>query len=271
MTRGARFDVLLVLAAAPAAVFLGKPLWQDSAVYSSVFTPGVLIWVGVLSKLALLAVGVALGYGSARRFERGNPIRPAWMLLATGLLAFLLGQLSLAPYQLFLNTPVPFPSVADVFFLIAYPFLTVAVAAFVSGYGKAGFPLGSAGERWGIAVVVVLVCAALGYAVLAPIVRAEIPPIEKVLNTTYPVLDFILLIPTFVLLRITLRMRGGQVGRIWLMLLAGFVFVCVGDTLFAYLSSLGFAQLDPVVDALYILAYAFLARGTVRQHELLTS
>ena len=49
-------------------------------------------------------------------------MRPAWRLLAAGLLCTLLGQAALAPYQLSGNES-PFPSLADLFYVAAYPLI----------------------------------------------------------------------------------------------------------------------------------------------------
>jgi hypothetical protein len=87
----------------------------------------------------------------------------------------------------------------------------------------------------------------------------------------YPVLDLVLLIPTALLTRITVALRGGAAWKIWTGLLGGFVFLCLGDVLFAYLSALGRAGLDPLIHAMYILSYALLARGVLYQRELLRS
>jgi hypothetical protein len=117
--------------------------------------------------------------------------------------------------------------------------------------------------------IATLLCAFVAVPVLSPVLAAEAPVVEKVLNLLYPILDFVLLIPTVILLRLTLRFRGGPVGRIWLLLLLGFVFLCVGDVLFSYLSTLGQAALDPLVDAMYVLSYGSLAAGALLQLRIL--
>jgi hypothetical protein len=102
-------------------------------------------------------------------------------------------------------------------------------------------------------------------------VLAPAPALEKFLNVLYPMMDFLLLIPTALLIRITLRFRGGEVWKVWLALLAGFVFLSFGDILFSYLQALGHQKLDPLVDAMYILAYGLLAKGLLYQRELLSA
>jgi hypothetical protein len=271
VTQDRRSDLLFLVAASlPAAVFLARPWLGGTAVYTVALTPRRLLWLGSLTKLALLATSVVFAFRSAGRFERESPIRSAWILLTIGLTGNLLGQLGLAPYQLLLGRPTPFPSVADVFFLLAYPFITLALVAFVNAYDKAGFPLGGVADRWLTALLVVGLCLSVGSVVLTPIAQAQAPLVEKALNLAYPILDFILLVPTVLLLRITLRLRGGRVGKVWLMFSLGFVLLSLADVFFAYLSGLGAAHLDPIVDALYIAAYGFLARGAVCQHHLVS-
>jgi hypothetical protein len=92
---------------------------------------------------------------------------------------------------------------------------------------------------------------------------------EKALNAAYMLLDFALLVPTAILLRIALRFPGGVVGRIWTALLSGFLLVCAGDILFAYFTAMGMARLDPLIDVAYLAGYGSLALGTAYQREVL--
>ena len=78
----------------------------------------------------------------------------------------------------------------------------------------------------------------------------------------------VLLIPTVLLLRITLRFPGGAVWRVWIALLGGFVFVCAGDILFAWFTGFSMPRLDPLVDLMYIVGYGCLALGAAYQREL---
>ncbi len=87
----------------------------------------------------------------------------------------------------------------------------------------------------------------------------------------YPTLDFALLVPIMVLIRITSRFQGGRVAFVWTMLLTGGVCLCAGDIAFAYFSTMGKRGLDPLADVLFVLSYLFIARGTMAQYELLTS
>ena len=262
--------LLTLVTALCAALFVGQAAFPRASLYTSDGYAGVSFVLGSALKPSLLLLSALWAWACTRRFDEGNPIRPAWRRLSLGLTFLLVGQLVIASYQLFLHVPIPFPSVADVFFVVAYPLLVWALAAFIRAYEEAGFPTGRPGERWAIGAATALVCAAVAVPVMRPVLAADVAVLEKILNALYPILDFVLLVPTVILMRLSLRFRGGAVGRIWLLLLFGFVFLCFGDVLFGYLSSLGQSALDPLVDGMYILAYGFLAGGALLQLRLLT-
>jgi hypothetical protein len=262
--------ILVLVCALALAAFVPKAIWPGATLYRDVLTEGVLLKLGGVIKLAFLAVATAYAALSARRLEPGTPARLPWMLLALGIGAFLAGQSILGAYQLVLQVPSPFPSAADVFFVGAYPLLFGALIAFIRAYREAGYPVGTPGEHALTAAVGAALLAAPTWALLRPILAAPGAPLERALNAAYPLLDVVVLLPILVLLRITSRFRGGQVARVFAGLLAGILFLCAGDVLFAYFSLLGRKELDPLVDATFVLSYFFLAHGALGQYRLLT-
>lgn len=232
--------------------------------------PWLFLLVGCLAKLAFQGGGAWLAHRCAAGFEPGSNVRRAWELLSLGLLGFFLGQLLLARYQIVLRTRSPFPSPADVFFLLSYPLLIAALALFVRAYQQAGFPLGTSGERWALLGLTAAVCLLLAYPILAPIARSQAPFLEKAINLAYPILDLVMLLPTALLFRATLRLHGGDVQRVWTALLAGVLTLAGGDMAFAYSSTLGVARLDPVADALLLVGYGCFALSSLAQRNLLS-
>jgi len=276
MTRSARVNraittAVKVMLGAATLLLLARTLWPGAEVFSSgLLTETVLLWVSALGKVPFLLLGTVYSWRNTRRFEPGTPARLGWILLSSGLLCFLLAQSTLCFYELFRGDAVPFPSVGDVFFLIGYPLLTAALFAFLHSYAAAGFPVGGVGERWALTAGTIVVCVLIGIPLLRPIVATPAPALEKFLNLAYPILDFILLVPTVLLLRITFRFRGGVVWKTWIALLGGFLFNFGGDVLFAYLQALGETRFHYLVDILYILAFGLIARGVLYQDELLS-
>jgi len=264
MTRSGRTTLLFAAIMGGAAVILA------ARSLGLALSETVLEWTSALGKLPFLLVAVVYAWRNARRFEAGNPARLGWLLLFAGWLSFTFAQSSLCVYELYLGVAVPFPSVADVFFLLGYPLLIASLFAFLRSYAAAGFPIGGAGERWMLAAATLLACAFLGVPILRPIVAAPAPALEKFLNVVYPILDFVLLVPTVLLLRITVRFRGGAVWKTWLALLGGIVFTFAGDSVFAYLQALGETRFLRLVDILYVLSFGWIARGVLYQYEMLS-
>jgi hypothetical protein len=267
-----RLDLLTaVLAALVVAVWAPKAFAPGAAVYRDILSELVLLRLGAVAKILFLGVATVSSHRIASAFEAGNPARRAWRLLGIGLVGFLLGQGYLAFYQFVLGRSSPYPSPADLGFVAGYPFLLAAFWSFIHAYRESGFPVGSAREHLVIALAAAAVFLGVGAITLRPALSAAAPPLEKALNAGYPAFDFLILIPVLILLRITLAFRGGRVAAIWAALLAGFVFMCAGDILYAYFSTLGQAWLEPLLDALYMLAYLLMAQATLKQHAALRS
>jgi hypothetical protein len=251
----------LVVATVP---FLAWGMAPGAGVFASVLSPARLVAAASLLKLALLGLGFLWSAHARGALDAGNPVRPAWTLLAAGMLATFVGQAGLAPYQL-TGRPTPFPSPADLFYILAYPLIGAALIRFVHAYEEAGYPIGTRTERAILIAVTASVCSVLAVVVLRPVLQADLPPLDMALSALYPLLDMALLVPLALLLRTTWHFRGGSVGTAWVIVLSGFVFMCAGDVLFAYFTALGATGLDPYVHAAYIVSYGFIAAG-VRRH-----
>jgi hypothetical protein len=259
--------IVLVLAV---ALFVGWAAAPTTALYTRVLTPHRLLALAGAFKLVYLLAGAGWAFACRDRLEVGNPARPAWFLLSLGLLSTFAGQLCLFPFQLTLGD-TPFPSVADLYYLLAYPFLIAALLALLHAYHEAGFPMGTLVERAAIVAVVGAIGVVVAVPILKPVAASGAPLLERILSVAYPVLDLILLVPLSLLLRIALRLRGSHVGEVWILLLSGIVVMCLGDILFAYFQSLGEEHLDPFVHASFILSYGLIAGGAHRQRQLLES
>ena len=261
--------VLTILLAVLLAALLGRTVSPGAGIYEEPLSPWVVLAIGTFGKLLYLVIATWVSALNVGKFEPGTPTRTAWRLLSVGLGLLVVGQILITAYQFALGIEVPFPSLVDVFFILAYPLIVGALAMFLRAYTSSGFPIGPASERIWLAAGVTVLCAVIGFPILRPVVTTPAPFLQTLLNVVYPVMDFLLLVPAALLIRISLRFRGGAVWKVWATLLAGLVFLCVADTLFAYFFQLGRADLVDVVDATYLLAYGLLGLGVLYQHELL--
>jgi hypothetical protein len=261
---------LVVFGVVVAAIFAGQTVPALAPVYRDVLTDAILLRLGATTKLLLLFLAWRGAAGIATSLDPDNPARRPWKQFAIGLLLFALGQAVLSSYQV-VTGQSPYPSPGDVFFLAAYPMLVMAMIGLIGAYRDSGYPVGSASERATIAIGLAVVFTVLGGLLLRPILRGSGPLFERLLTAGYPVLDFILLIPLLLLLRISSRFRGGSIFQAWAALLAGMIALCAADILYAYFAVMDAHQLEPLVDSAYVLAYLLLALGTEGQRRLLAA
>jgi hypothetical protein len=250
-----------------AGLYVVRAVAGQSGLFQNLLTDVVLLRAAAVCKLASLVLAFVHAEQTTRRLEPGNPARAAWRFLALAMAAFALAQLVLSSYQIATGVS-PFPSVGDVFFLAAYPLLITSFGRFIRAYRETGFPVGSAGQHGAIAGVVALLCLLVAVPILRPVVAAPSTPVELFLNVAYPVLDFVLLVPLFILLRVAWPFRGGPIFRAWALLLGGVVSMCAGDLLFAWFSLLGATHLDPLTHGSYLVGYVCLAWGTRLHRDL---
>lgn len=249
-----------------ALAFAGKALLPEAGLYRD---PAVLLRAGATAKLLFLWLSWRSAGLSARALEAENPARRPWRLFAGGLLGFLLGQAVLSGYQLVGGTS-PYPSPGDVFFLAGYPLLILAGFSFISAYRDTGLPVGSTGQHVTLGLALAAFFLVVGHKLLAPVLASDAPPLERSLTALYPALDFVLLIPILILVRITAPFVGGRVFHAWGLLLAGMICQSAGDILYAYVAVMGWTVLEPAVDATLVFAYVLLAAGTAEHRRLLS-
>ena len=262
-------NLLIIITLAPAIIFLGRLILPDLGVFSGFLNYKNMVGGAAVAKMIMLLGGGLLALQNSLWFERNNPVRPAWLLLSLGLLASFAGQLGMAPYQIFGTGEAPFPGVSDIYFLLGYPLFFAGLLSFMKAYKEAGYPFGSTGILWAFTIILAVLCLVIGFFILRPIAHASKPALEIALNISYPILDFIILIPAILLVRLTLPLRLGQVGQAWLVLLGGFIFMSAGDIVYAYTSSLEIKRLDPLIHIMYLISYCMIGLGVLRQNKML--
>lgn len=262
--------VVLPFVAFACALYVPRLLFPGAAIYRGLLSAPRFTVVDWTLQLACLVVGASYGLRAAARLERGNAARLPWLLLGLCLTAFAVGHLGLMYYSLVARTALPLPSIADAGFFLGFALMIAGAARFIVVYRGSGLPIGTAREHLGLAIAAAVIFAVAGYPLLAPIARADVPRVERIINLAYPVLDFVVLVPTLVLLRITRAFRPGKVWTVWAALLVGFAFTVAGDVAFAYFSSRAMPALEPLVGLMFVLGYFFCACGTKLQYELLT-
>jgi diguanylate cyclase (GGDEF)-like protein len=226
-------------------------------------------------------LGVVLYFVMSRRLRDGRPgpttgqgIRDLhrWSptFLGLGALGFAVGQAIWAYYELVINQPTPFPSLADVGYLSAYPFLF---------FGILLLPLRrtSLTVRMRVLLDGTLIMAALvtfsWYYVLGPtLIQGGETPLAKVVGTAYPVSDLVL---AFCLLLLAGNAKSAHLRLTIQILFLGLLAIVITDTVFAYETLHGTYATGGLIDLGWPLGYMLICLGalaarvaTVRQADV---
>jgi hypothetical protein len=257
--------LVLALALLTSALWVSAVFLGTTPLYAEYLTPRVLLCLAGVSKLTSLATGAVF----AGRIAAGSDpeVRSTWRLMQAWLTCFCLGQLVLTGYEVGKGV-APVPSLGDPLFSAGYLAVIVAEVRFIGSYRRTGFAFAPRRET---ALVLAGVAAAFTFVssqFLGSIARADVPFWTRVVNVEYPVMDFIVLAPALVLLRMAFAFRGGRLWSVWGTLLTGIVAFTAGDILFA-LPLPGSTWIAPLSDISYVLGYAAAAMGVLLQHDLL--
>ena len=240
-------------------------------------------WLLAAAALVLATVVVATGWGSDRatiavadlsslggsvlatgllvRLSReSGPHRSAWTWLAVGAGLWSVGEVIWTWVEVVEGEEVPFPSVADIAYLGATPFIVVGVLGFSRGRGT-WFRLRDVVDSLVVAASALFVIWAL---VLGPAWRTDSgDPLTNVVSVTYPLVDLVLVVLALVVVR-----RGEGAERAALTWVAASLLVmAIVDSAFTWMLNQGtFSTSHPVV-MLWPAAYLLLAFATTRANE----
>jgi hypothetical protein len=177
---------------------------------------------------AAIATGFFLGVSLGSRKDASRTI---WGRVTLSLVLWTLAETIWGYYEVVLNEPVPYPSIADLFWVIGYIPLIQAILIQYRLYQIRP----NQRQRFLIAAIVLLFSVVGGAVVIQPIVQAfDLErALESLLNVAYPSLDLLLLILTTV---IVFALEQGRFAFTWRVLGLGLVIMASGDLLFSYAS-----------------------------------
>ncbi len=194
---------------------------------------------------ATSAFGLAV-IAAARSQER---VRVAWVLVALGLACWTIAEGAWSTYELVLGREAPFPSLADVAYLSAYPLAGLGLVVLAS-------PERSLARARTVLDAAAIVCAAAAivwHLIVEPIyLDSTAGWLEKTVAGTYPLADLALLFALILALAVN---RRGQAGRIILAFAGGMTLYMLADLAFAYLSLNDSYASGSVVDLGWTLGY----------------
>lgn len=209
--------------------------------------------IGPLSNV-LPAAAAAASFGTALlcflRYGHGlrKPFELVWFSFTLGTGLWVVAELSWAVYYFVLNVSVPYPSIADVFYIGGYIPMLAGLVLYLTT-----FRVAMSRSRIAVALLVIVVAIAIAMAFVLPIEFAQDEPaITTFTDLLYPLLDLALFSLAVVALAIFI---GGSISKWWVLFAAGSVIYVIGDEFFLYQFAAGNYYNGSIDDLIFILGY----------------
>jgi len=180
-------------------------------------------------------MAVLTSFFALRRYwdNIGSRLSKIWLCFTLGMMLWFLGELGWAIYTMVLNIEIPYPSIADIFWLSGYVPLFIALLLYVHLLQ----PAISSKMFLGGAIIVASVSAPTFPLLIMPALSgaSEQDFITLGVSLAYPSLDLALFLEAIVGLMVftTTRLKG-RVGKAWHFINVAILFNVVADMAFSY-------------------------------------
>ncbi len=200
----------------------------------------------VLAVVAVLSAAFALRkYG-----PKMNKFLTIWIGFTVGMALWFLGELTWAVYAFFLNVEIPYPSIADLFWLGGY--IPLLIGLFV--YSRLFVSVLSKRKKMTIAALIVILGILVATVMVVPIVGLEEDAAVFAIDLAYPLLDIALLSMALVGLAI---FQKGKLGKSWLWINLGILLNVAGDMIFSFTTAQGTYFNGHLSELLFVYGYLF--------------
>jgi len=204
----------------------------------------------------LAAIGAA--WVASRRCVEKPRLRWGWRLVAIAFACYFAGDVIWTVYEVVGSAP--YPSAADVLYLLFYPAMLGGLLCFAEGRREVT-------ERvrltLDLAIVAIAGTAVVIYVVLGPtIVESGPDPLQTAISIAYPAGDIVLLVG---LGSVLLRRRARSSARALQFMAAGLLFFIAGDLAYGYITLHSTYHGGDPVDSLWMVAMALFAIACAAQ------
>lgn len=199
------------------------------------------------------------GLRAAKAYGLGTPHGQALALLTLGLACWLAGELAWTAFDYVLKID-PFPSVADVFYLLGYPFILIGLVKEIS-LAKLKLTTISPAVFFLAGLASAFILSTIVFFGILRAYQPDVAILDNLIATSYGVGDLVLLVPALLILAVAWEYKGGQFSRLWLLIFLGLILTLAGDVLFAAFQQPYTNQLFPyeLIDLTWTASYLLIA------------
>ena len=188
----------------------------------------------------------------------------ALFFLGAGIFAWGVGNLIFGYYNLVLQVPVPYPSFADVGFILLYPLSAIGVLYLFRAIGVTS-RIRKISGKVGLLIIPIFFIF-ISYYLLVMVARAGVITsnsdlLKGFLDVAYPVGDVVIIVLATIAYALSFQLLGGIFKIPIIVILSSFVSFYLADFLFSYTTTVGTYYVGKWVDLFYPTAFLLIGIG----------
>jgi hypothetical protein len=246
---------------------LGVAYWAWIYTTGLVGTSHNYLW-SFLFEVVLLVIGGIYGILISKKWGfLSSALGRAIFFFSAGIIVWSLGVLVFLYYNVFLSIEAPYPSIADLFFILSIPFLIVGLINLGKGIGGSYKLRALRGKA--IFAMIPLFTIAMSYynlvwvkgGVVFDFTDAGI--VQIILDILYSIQDALLITTIFLIYGLSYRVFGGRFKQSINLLFVGFLGYYIADLLYSITIESGAYYVADWADLLYLSALSLICVGIV--------
>lgn len=215
------------------------------------------ILVGNLTYIPVAGAFLVVSVLIALRFGLSGSHGLAWFSFCCYAVSWFIAEMLWLYQELYLKED-PFPSSADIFYVVGYPFLLLFFVSYLQ-------PVKDAITKKILVIPIMISVGILIPSLYLVLGSGTEGSLETALSTIYPVFDAMIIIPAMI--GVVLFFKG-QVNFMWTLVCLGAVCVFVADTAFLFGENNGSYYTGNPMEVLYYWSYILLAFGVKNHLEI---
>jgi hypothetical protein len=203
-------------------------------------------------------ISVVGGWYAMHAYGTKNHHGKSFMYMTLGFFSWFVGESVWAIFEGLLHIS-PYPSIADIFYLAAYPLLLVGIIRELRYYKTTISPM----KSLFISVMSMLLSIFVFYIMIIPAILSKEPFLSSIIAIGYGIADSLLIVTISHVLMLVMDFKGGRLFHAWLYILIAAIFMLIADVLFAEYN-IQYQEAIPTykrIDLLWILSYLFFSLG----------
>lgn len=235
-------------------------------------------WISIQTRGALNTVesyffGFGLGVVTAMSGITGLSKSKSWggfksnvgrfiIFLSSGFIAWGIGSLIIAYFNLSLNEAYPYPSIADLAYILGWPMWLIGMVNLSKATGARFQAKKPHGKLFG--ALIIIVALVVSYYLLFTVARgsgivvANENFLKLFFDFAYPVGDIVIITSSLLLFGLSFNYLGGAFKLPILLVIIGFIFNYIADIIFTYINTVGTYQVGNWVDMVYVTVFVML-------------